>query len=159
MMVGLKERYAAQFIITFLATISAILTWVCRCAYSLSNHVLLTECNDNRNLEELRQLTNTCAWDKYKISYCLSCIKKMDRWDDVRLILNYKLVHNYTFMIDFAQSILLLGKPTSLRRKFPRHSILSDVNSYLHSAESIDDALLRIITEGDRTLFPQEKVP
>ena len=57
-----------------------------------------------------------------------------------------------------AQSILFFERPTRLRRKFPRHSILTDVNSYLHTAESIDNALLKIIIEANRTLFPQEKV-
>ena len=57
-----------------------------------------------------------------------------------------------------AQRILSFEGSTGLRRKFPRHSILTDVNSYLHAAESIDDALLKIITEANRTLFPQEKV-
>ena len=39
-----------------------------------------------------------------------------------------------------------------------RHKSLTDVDSYLRMAESIDDALLKIITETDRTTFPQEKV-
>lgn len=47
---------------------------------------------------------------------------------------------------------------TSLRQLIVRHNIIADVNSYLHTAESLDDALLKVIVEKDRTTFPQEKV-
>lgn len=39
-----------------------------------------------------------------------------------------------------------------------RRNIVENVDSYLHTADSIDGALLKIITERDRATFPQQKV-
>lgn len=60
-------------------------------------------------------------------------------------------------LLNYVQS-KIFKKPESLRKKLLSRNVLADVDSYLRTAESIDDALLKVITERDRTVFPQEKV-